>query len=42
MIQEILKELDKNINIIDYELDEMKEKQLRVDLSIERYFKKIP
>ena len=42
MIQEILKELDKNINIIDYELDEMKEKQLRVDLSIERYFKEIP
>ena len=41
MIEEILQDLDKKINHIDYELDEMKEEQLIVDLSIETYFKKI-
>ena len=41
MIEEILQDLDKMINHIDFELEEMKEEQLYVDLSIEIYFKKI-
>ena len=41
MIEEILKDLDERVNQIDFELDEMKEEQLYVDLSIEIYFKKI-
>jgi hypothetical protein len=42
MIEDILKDLDEKINHIDFELDEMKEEQLYVDLSIEIYYKKVP
>ena len=41
IISEILKDLDKHIGYIDYELEEMKEQQLCVDLSIEKYYKKV-
>ena len=41
MISDILKDLDKHISYIDYELEEMKEQQLCVDLSIEKYYKKV-
>ena len=41
MIKDLLKEMDELISFVDYELDEMKEQQVCVDLSIEKYFKKI-
>jgi len=41
MISDVLKDLDKHIGYIDYDLEEMKEQQLCVDLSIEKYYKKV-
>jgi hypothetical protein len=36
-----LSDIDATISCIDYDLDEMKEQQVFVDLSIEKYYKKI-
>lgn len=41
LIEDILEDLNLNISQIDFELEEMREQQLCVDLSIENYYKKI-
>ena len=41
MIKDIFVDLDQLIGYIDYDLDEMREQQLSVDLAIEKYYKKI-
>jgi len=42
MIKEIFSSMDLYISYIDYDLDEMREQQLCVDLAIEKYYKHIP
>jgi len=41
MTLDVLSDLDQSISVIDFNLEEMRESQLCVDLSIEKYFKKI-
>ena len=41
MIRDIFVQMDKLIGYIDYDLEEMREQQLCVDLAIEKYYKKI-
>jgi hypothetical protein len=39
--EQIVSELEEQIAIIDFELEEMREQQLCVDLSIEKYFPRL-
>lgn len=41
MISDLLSDIDANISYIDYDLDEMREQQVFVDLTIEKYFRKV-